>query len=269
MKPTCLLLIGIGSLASTASFAQSQRSTPEAFYRQDGTTVLTPAPVRQPAAPRDTTWDDLRAAIRRAHNPRVVLYWNRSLSERVVTEYDSVARANAYSQNTESSSSLEIDSMSGTRANLDVRREALDESYDFELEGAFSEALIGSGLKLIDRQTALRKAGMKLDDNRPNLQKLEMQALEQSADLLLEVLPTLDAEDGEVRRFRVALRNLKTGQTLVQFSTVADATVVTTSTDWVTTRKGYEKVTTSNASVSEDRGSRLARELAYKLIAIW
>lgn len=55
----------------------------------------------------------------------------------------------------------------------------------------------------------------------------------------------------------------------MQFSTVADATVVTTSTDWVTTRKGYEKVTTSSVSTSEDRGSRLARELAYKLITIW
>ena len=82
------------------------------------------APARQPATPRDTSWEDLRAAIRRAHDPRVVLYWNRSLSHRVVT------------------------------------------------------------------------------------------------------------------------------------------------TDWVTTRKGYERLTTSNVSTLEDRGSRLARELAYKLITI-
>lgn len=266
MKPLYPILIGL--LASGPATAQ-QRATPEAFYRQDGTTVLTPAPAPQRPVQRDTTWDDLRAAIKRAHNPRVVLYWNRSLSDRVVTEYDSVARTRAFSETTPRTESFEIDSMAGTRANLDSRREALDESYDFELEGAFSDALIGSGLKLIDRQTALRKSGMKIDDTQPNLQKLEMQALEQSADLLLEVLPTLDPEYGDVRRFRVALRNLKTGQTLVQFATVADATVVTTSTDWVTTNKGYEKVTTSNASTSEDRGSRLARELASKLIAIW
>lgn len=261
-SPRVLAALALGAALAPPSWAE------QAYERPGQLPVMEPA--AQPAE-SEAHWDNLRKALARAKNPRIALYWNRALSDRVTTDYDTITagRAAAVATSAPGVATLDVAAakVEGTRANRDSDRAALIESEEFRLEGAFKEALLKSGMKLVDRNMLLRKAGLEVNSDKPNVQKLEMQALRKDAEYLLEVLTSVDASRTDVAQFRVSLKDLRTGTSVVEFAT--EARLPEAEPQWVATNRGFEKQSTAEPDKAEDRGRQLGRELADRLARTW
>lgn len=261
-NPRVLAALALGAALAPAAWSQEAHERPGQL------------PVMEPAAkPAESEghWEDLRKALARAKNPRIALFWNRALSDRVATEYDSITAGRAAAQVTSAPGVANLDvaaaRVEATRANRDADRAALTESEEFRLEGAFKEALLKSGMTLVDRNMVLREAGLDAGDDKPNVQKLEMQALRKRADYLLEVLTSVDASHTDVTQFRVSLKDLRTGTSVIEFAT--EARLPEAEAKWVGTNRGFVKQSSAEPQKAEDRGRQLGRELADRIARTW
>ncbi|MDI9239676.1 hypothetical protein QLQ15_12250 [Lysobacter sp. LF1] len=200
-----------------------------AQYRQGMPEVL-PQPAR---ASNDTTAADadaFRAAYRKAGSPRMVVYWNRDLSDAVTTQYDHVAQAThveggaAVAQLSDDGRTLTQDAGAASVTTLrsgerriddNGSRQQLPEHTDWPLMTAFNARLQGAGAQLVDRTVALRAhAADQSAEQRKDTQTLELKALQGKAELLVEVLQTHDASSPFGVMFRVEVKRVATGELL-------------------------------------------------------
>lgn len=169
-----------------------------------------------PASPRaQQTLDAFAAAYARAGRPRVALWWNRGLSDRVASETREVQRITA--QANREGTWAGITASRGTEvARESERRSTLAERDLFQVETEFTRRLLDAGVQVVDRATIVRLAAGK-DAQAPapqNTQALEMAALAGHADLFLEVLLSADPAAPLGWGFRTNLKAVKSGQVL-------------------------------------------------------
>ncbi|HZV09107.1 MAG TPA: hypothetical protein VFF94_05095, partial [Novosphingobium sp.] len=157
-------------------------------------------------------------AYRRAKSPRMVIFWNRALTDDVATSHELYARSHTDSQaNVQSGYGwAHGDSASNSETRLGIshddpgRRDTpLAESDDFGLEQGFTDALAQAGVRLVDR-TAIMRTGA-LRGGTWNLQALETRSILAHAELVVEVAPLADGSGG-AGSFKVVVRNLASGR---------------------------------------------------------
>jgi len=259
---TCAAVLSLAAPPGAA--AQMRPGQPE---------VLTPPPRYAP--PAATPWAALRDRLG-ARN-RVMLFWESELDGAIATRYRDVetldrrvhvdaARVGAVEDRYYGSVDV---SVAGGSAHLHERREAFTEddaparpslsAGARGLESAFMAELREGGVRFIDRTLATRLAGRSVEGERPNAHAVETQGLVGHADYLLEVR-SLGVGSG---RFHVALRDVASGETLVDFETRAETTDAGPQ-PWVATAGGFERGTPP-AATPADTARVLALETGHHL----
>lgn len=197
--------------------------------------VLTPAP--RVAAPSATPWAALRQQL--GTRNRVMLFWEAQLEGDVATRYRDVetldrrvhgnaAQVAGVASTYDGAVGV---SVAGADAHLHQRSEKFTEGEGpartalsgeaQAMQSEFMAQLRQGGVRFIDRTLATRLAAIDVDSERPNVHAIETQALVGHADYLIEVTSRADDEAASGRRFHVALRDVASGETLVDFDTQA------------------------------------------------
>ncbi len=185
------------------------------------------------------------SAYQRAGRPRVVVFWNRELSEEVGTSYTDVMRGHVEERagidRGEAYRTSDVEVTAGTERN-DVQRRSSEftERTDWKFEATFVSGLAQAGVNMVDRAMIVRRSGRGVQTNTPNHQAIEMDALQGYADILVEVLQTPDADAPSGTSFRVTAKRISNGRILAQFVT-AGQPPVNTARRWVAGPTGYQR----------------------------
>lgn len=215
-------------LAVLAVLAAAGALPAQAQYRTGMPETLTPAP-RAVAAPAASN-DAFRAAYEKAGRPRIAVFWNRDLDDRLTTDYDRVLQASHDSSRVAAvavaphgdavmaaeQTSAVTTVRAGERA-TDVRgaRSLLPEHTDWPVAAAFNGRLQSTGVRLVDRALAMRAlAAAATADQRRDVQTVELKALQDKADLLVEILQTPDSAAPLGVMFRIDVKSIATGEIL-------------------------------------------------------
>lgn len=233
-----VLLTLFAAALATASHAQRVDDSAAPGLYRDGPQVLTPAP--PPPPPGLVAAGNFRAVYGRVGRPRILVFWNRTFSDEVTSNYRDNLRAEATSNSSASSATVarrgwnsdRVDSTAegSSRSTLDVstgtdrvdqgRYNPLGEDVDFAVEAAFSETLAANGARLIDRSLAMRTArGARGPGSRPNMQAIETEAATGRADLLVEVLQTPAPGTPTGASFKVTVKDIRQARVLAAFTT--------------------------------------------------
>jgi hypothetical protein len=273
--------------ATTLSHAAAAHDAPSGF-RHDVPAVMKAAPPL--AAPRFDPTRAFHDAYAAAGRPRIAVYWNRQLGDSLATRYEEYDRrtttvdgsasveatttGSSYhvnaSADAESNARAVVETVRGTRAlGVPTARENLDESTAWQLESAFYQPWLGTGARLVDRALTMRTlTGGKPFGAAPDIQSVEVGALLGKADYLMEILVTNDAESPIGSRFRVTVKDVRSGQIVALASTRAMPSLAS-ETRWVPTASGFEKRTTTEQATLEDYGRQLAHESMMQLVRAW
>lgn len=239
--------------------------------------VLKPAPRHTP--PESTPWAALRERLG-ARN-RVMLFWESQLEDELATGYREVETLDRRVQGNAAQVAGVAStydgavgvSVAGAEASLHQRGEKFTEgqgpartalSADARaMQSEFMAQLRQGGVRFIDRTLATRLTGMDVEGERPNVHAIETQALVGHADYLVEVTSRIDASTTSGRRFHVALRDVTSGETLVDFDTSAEPGEAAPQ-PWVAGANGFERAT-PKAATSTDTARVLADETGRHL----
>ncbi len=273
-------------LACTMMSAAAVASAP---FRDGLPPTLTPAApmVRNPAPDALAMFSTSYVAAKR---PRIAIYWNRELDDQLAARYEDYTSRRATDEVVESTTQDETrvehgatsisdhstsrekrsETAQGTRLlAAKTSRAGAAESIEWRLESAFLNPFLSAGVELIDRNVTMRMlASAGTPDSRPDVQRIEASALAGKADLLMEVLMTPDADSPIGCRFRVTVKDVRSGAIVGLLSTRAIPSTETTSR-WVPGPGGFRKVTTTETPVLEQFGERLAQEAMFHLANRW
>lgn len=221
-----LVVITLGAIHVNA--AAETNSIPPDLYRPGEAPVLTPNPpkVVAPVVPSDATIiADYGRAYRFLQRPRIAVYWNRSLTDRISQWFE--PRRRASSAEIESSMQVPHGPLRGTIRGssatgeqylaTDPKRGGMVERDALEFESAFYEPFLNAGTKFVDRAAILRLSRSDMRnplqrDASPDVQVLETEALKDYADLLLEILLVPDAKAPAGFAFHILVKRVRTGQ---------------------------------------------------------
>jgi hypothetical protein len=254
-------------------------------YRQGLPAVMQP---KSAVASDDQTAGRFRAAYAARKNPRMIVFWNRALSDSTVANYRSDLRITAHTdQNATGSADIyasrrqatvsggsagsattTIDASAGRTAVDSMPRPGFAELQDWSAESAFSRTMVEAGAHLIDRAVAIRTTAAKDKpgkDDVPDRQYAEGAALLAKADILVEVLQAPDRERRTGFSFRVNIKEIQSGRILGSFISDADAAAGEVA-DWVPGRDGFQQ---KRDAVTEAIGRRLATDTMRALLTGW
>jgi len=275
-----LLLCMISSAAAIAA-------TP---YRGNVPATLAPPPAPAPDTSQSDALRDFATGYTRAKRPRIAIFWNREFGDQLETQFERYERDKESNQRLESgtsdatnvehgstsmtekdvNSNSQREHTSGTRA-LPVpgARTSAAESVAWRLESAFMFPFLEAGTQLIDRNVTMRVLALTWDRaDRADAQGIEASALAGKADLLMEVLMTPDADSPIGCRFRVTVKDVKSGAILALLSTRA-IPQVESSSHWASVAGGFRRVTNTRTPVLEEFAERLAAETMFQLSRRW
>lgn len=255
------------------------------LYREGQPEVLTPAP--PPPSRIDNARSAFPGAYARARKPRIMIFWNRNFSDEVTTVYrdrlhiedNRSASGAAFTDRTDywdgQTNSADVSASSRRTLDASVVTDRVDspnsrvasQPADYQLEGAFTDALIGAGAILIDRSVSMRLTALGKDPgDTPNVQTLEAKALTAKADLLLEVQQYADSAAPSGVGFRVSVRDVRQARIIASFTTTARPE--TGPAKWVAGRYGFEKATPVAPSLRRV-GEQLGAETLSALVRAW
>lgn len=250
-----------------------------AQYRTGVPDVLTPPP--PPASPLSRAAGEFRARYAKHGSPRIILFWNRVLSDEVQSQYadrvSAVSTSHAaaiegpvgYSGYGAVSGQVDTFDAAATRERVrEGERDSMAESADWKIENAFNRAFIDNGARFVDRSVAMRVTahGKRLGAT-PNVQDIETGALIGKADLMMEVLQTPDPDSPVGYSFRAQVKDVRSGRILA--SAVSNGSGIRRGPGpMVATSHGF--VRSAPAAVTlEDVGAALATDVMNALSARW
>jgi len=227
------------------------------------------------------TTSAFRSAYVRHKSPRMVVFWNRQLTDSLSTSYEEWSRftladgrvvdKQLYSDgsNVVAGRAVEAELRSGRTATTadGARVTGLAERADWKAAQGFNRTMLAGGARLIDRTLIMRSTALSKGVDRGDAQSVEMSALTGKADLLVEVLQTPDASAPSGYTFRVDVKDIRSGTLL--------ATVVTQGIPasngpgrWVAGPNGYQRERPLPPTVDQV-GARVATEVMQALLTNW
>jgi hypothetical protein len=250
-----------------------------AQYRADVPAVLTPPP--PPASPLAMASRAFRERYARQGSPRIILFWNRVLSDEVQSQYADRVSVTTTSREAAVAGPVgwtgygtaagRVETLDAAATKERIRegsRDSMAEAADWRVETAFNRAFIDNGARFVDRSVAIRATahGRRLGAT-PNVQDIEMSALVGKADLMMEVLQTPDSRSPVGYGFRVEVKDVRTGRILATATSNGDGLQQGPGA-MVATRHGF--VRSAPAAISlEDVGEALAADVMGSLSARW
>jgi len=266
----CLLMLA----AVTGAIAQGT-------VRSNVPAVLAPPP----AEPIDHGESTLRRfhAVNSERGPtRIAVFRNRALSDQLSSSREDFVRTREttlrgtteehessrtqpgdtdYRQE-DSNSSREEEVARGTRVTDTGSRAGLKEPQEWELRGAFNRALLDGGAMLVDRNLVMRTTGVGTSGS-DDAQRVETSALLGKADLLLEVLMSVDTASPTGLVFFVTAKRVANGALVASFATAGERPS-TASRPYVAGAGGFQRAAAPPITL-HDTGRELALETMHAL----
>ena len=250
-----------------------------AQYRAGVPDVLAPAP--EPGSPMMAAAHHFRASYAKHGSPRIILFWNRVLSDEVQSQYAdrvsavSTSRAGAvegpvgYAAYGAAAGRVDTFDAAATKERVrEGQRDSMAESADWKVENAFNRAFIDNGARFVDRSVAMRVTahGKKLGAT-PNVQDIETGALVGKADLMMEVLQTPDPDSPVGYSFRAQVKDVRSGRILANAVNNGDG-IAHGPGPIVATSHGFVRSAPADVTL-EDVGEALAADVMSALSARW
>lgn len=170
----------------------------------------------------------------------MVILWNQEFSDEVASEYEDRVLRDSTTSEEESEVTEERSRRSGAMITRDrnlLRRETSEESAGtkrvrpkraplipeavrWQMEENFQQTLAAGGAQIVDRNTIMRRTGLATGaGERANVQAVEMEALSQNADWLVEVLMTTDSRAPGGVSYRLTVRDLGSARIVANLMT--------------------------------------------------
>ncbi|WP_020399424.1 hypothetical protein [Kordiimonas gwangyangensis] len=297
-------MIGGASLAvlSAVLIAGPENVQAAQEMRQGVPAVLTPREV-EPLPDPTPAINAFREENKRVKRPRFVVFWNRDLSDEVVTYYidyqarglevrtPEVTRERTTTTNMHThyngqlhgerevrdtvrgnpgSVSAQAYDYSGTvRLNKDQARKNLEEILNWKVQGGFKNLMIKGGARLIDRDMINRVEGAGAQSNEQvNTHAIEINAMLGKADYMIEVLLAPSAESESGLAFQVNVVQIETGETIT--SMYSDAMPPTREVkQYEATRNGFKEYYEVEGYSEQRVGEELAIRTMMELTDYW
>jgi hypothetical protein len=295
MQKKILLL----AVALSAGAANAENN----LYREDVAPVIEPpkvAPkVDEGVVRLQEAMKQFQLAYGKNGRPRIVVYWNRVLSDDIEQRKESSlklresvhARGVASSESTEGyvggmtvdeahqSARREVELVGTTRTIDKGQREAfVNKRQDWAIQSAVLTNLRKAGAKLVDRTMILRNAHLdKLATNKDasgeevtDVLRTEGKALRGYADILLDVEMVTDAQSPLGIGFKMTARHIDNGQDVVTYYTQAIPPKQKTTSRYVATDRGYQKeeskeIIPTTAQVIDQLSTEILQQFAQGL----
>jgi hypothetical protein len=250
-------------------------------YREGMPAVMTPTPKAEaPALDEDRVARDFRAAYVRRHSPRIAVFWNREFTDQlsqwigsqrvVVASQGSVV--GGYGSRKLALKGSEQSAVYAESRQPDNPRQQMAELPAAEFETGFMEPFIAAGAKVVDRAATMRLARHKErgelgTDQVADPINVETAALVGYADLLAEVLMIHSPDAPLGVKFRVNLKDIKTGQ-IVQTILTPAKPPKSGEREWEATSEGYAEKPEPPA-MPDKVGRQLAFETMTAMARVW
>lgn len=168
------------------------------------------------------TFADFSAWNRRAKQPKILLFWNRELTDDTTTRYRDRSRG------VEVVTAAPGIVVSGYDRVREQERTTGGTAIDLHpdddgiLESGFVSAFVRAGANLVDRNAMMRKVSTRHEQgDRSDQQFMESLALEQGVDYLVEIVPEYRIDSSSGMLFSVKITHLPTSQVKAQFRSEA------------------------------------------------
>jgi hypothetical protein len=263
----------------------------EAQWRDGQAPVVQPAPPPVAPAPPDVL-TPFASAYQAAGRPRVILLWNRSVSDqaatastqqRVLRDSGNVKKGGSSETTTGPAGSASLSESTrqhdrtivettGTIQSSDGPRPSrLPEREATMLERAFVNEMGRGGLRFTDRALAMRTTAASQHRGGGDPQLIETDALLKHGDLIMEVLLVEDRDSPLGYAFDVRTKEVRTG---VALSTVYSRAIpwpkAAAAATWQAGANGYELRSPPPAPLTiPEIGQALARDVMVELRAAW
>jgi hypothetical protein len=204
----------------------------------------------------DAVVREFAAAYGRQESPRMIVYFNRELSEEV-REWTASDRVMIEGQHRETESGPEGETRRAGNAGVAISRQAATgdggrygpgERWMWEFEQAIADMMLDADVVLIDRAVVLRRQAAERDDDTlgnpsRSVRTLEVQALDKYADLLVEVWVAHSPESPLGYEFRAQVKDIKDGRLVATVTTFGEGSPMAGGRQSVVaTSRGYEIV---------------------------
>lgn len=192
------------ALALATGAAAATETTPWVLDRSSNTAL----PETERA--RDTV-ERFAGAYGKAGRPRIALFWNRELSDRLADTQRETLRVHGVGR----PGAFSVTASQGAETVAAPQRSTtLSERDLWQVETEFNRKLLDAGVVLVDRATIMRLTAGAAGQPAANAQAIEMSALVGKADLFLEVLLAADASAPLGWGFRSNLKEVRSGRIL-------------------------------------------------------
>ena len=215
-----LLVTGAGGAAAQTRDRLPPVGTGEARAGMPAVNPRRIAP--DPDEPLYRAFADFGAWARSAGSPRILLFWNRELSEDAATRERTVERGVGLAVSAPGAAAGGWERTVEQQRTTGGRFAALHPEDSSILESGFVSAFLGTGANVVDRNALMRKvSAAKGSADRHDTQFIESLALEQGVDYLVEVLPIPDGGSDTGFTFQVKITHLPSSAVRAQFRTSA------------------------------------------------
>lgn len=217
------------------------------------------------ADPHPASVDKFRKIYAAKSRPRMMVLWNREVTDELGSEYRSreTEETTRFTENTESSRNFSghtdagfestgltesVGSETITRNKVQgrervdsARRDSgMSERTAWEMQDAYAVTMKQAGVRLTDRNLAIRKNATERQAGAGDVQGAETRAMSQSADIVIEILAVADPGAATGRVFRVKALDTRASRQLVSF-TSSGLPASSTQSTFVAVKGGFEK----------------------------
>jgi len=261
----------LAALSTAALLAAGAAIAP---WRDGQLPVATPdvAPALAPAPDAATPFSRAYAAVGR---PRVVLMWNRDLSDQSATqtmsrtETRNTNRGNGASgagQSSNASDNTWVQTSGTVKAGDTPRTHRLAERDAAMLERAFVAAMGRAGMRFVDRNVVIRTTAASQHRGGGDQQLIETDALVKHGEMILEVLLVEDRDAPLGYGFDVRAKDLKGGFNIVSlYSRAVPQQGAPAAGRWQAGADGYEYKQTVAAVGVNDIADALAKDVMREM----
>lgn len=220
-------------------------------------------------ASRQQMRESFGQAYAKASRPRMAVWFNRTLSDRV-EEWVTPVRAKGALVNSKG----EVQQLEASLQFRDPNHTVRDmpgEDWVWAFEDGFDRPLLDQGVKLVDRAMILRltaAANGADPDKTVALKKVEVDALKGHADLMIELLIKRAPDSKSGYNYQARVVQVADGRILA----VVNAPDLETSVKagrFEATDKGYERPQAGKAVAVNDVAGQLADEVMRRLVTVW
>ncbi len=251
-------------LVATMSSAQAETSPTEPVPMR--TEVL-----RNDSMDLETIGKTFARAYVAAGKPRLVVYLNRELSDEV-REWVTDTRELSVIGSPSAGKAFIQQGLSATQVRDHNDTDASpDTDWQWQFEEAVLEPLLNHGVRIVDRTLINRTVAAKLDQSDSTkplaLKQIEMNALSQFADLLVEIRINRKPRPGSGYRLHTKVVNIKNGAVIMTEQLDSDS-VMNMNAVYKASRHGYNK-DMKTAVLPDQAGDFVVSRLMKGLLLYW